>query len=85
MASQSTLRESAKNLEENNLKEKDEEQKEDKDIAAIASDGDTIIVCDDACVNLACHDSTWVVDTTTSFHITTCRDFFSSYTSGSFG
>ena len=26
-----------------------------------------------------------VVDTTTLFHITTRRDFFSSYTSGSFG
>ncbi|KAL6333646.1 hypothetical protein AAG906_028831 [Vitis piasezkii] len=30
-------------------------------------------------------DSTWVVDTTTSFHITARSDFFSSYTSGSFG
>ncbi|RVW64630.1 Retrovirus-related Pol polyprotein from transposon TNT 1-94 [Vitis vinifera] len=30
-------------------------------------------------------DSTWVVDTTSSFHITARRDFFSSYTSGSFG
>ncbi|RVW34988.1 Retrovirus-related Pol polyprotein from transposon TNT 1-94 [Vitis vinifera] len=62
-----------------------EVQKEDKDIAVVASNADTIIVCDDACVNLACQDSTWVVDTTTSFHITACRDFFSSYTSGSFG
>ena len=85
MASQSTLRESAKNLEENNLKEKDEEQKEDKDIAVAAFDGDTIIVCDEACVNLACQDSTWVVDTVASFHITARRDFFSSYTSDSFG
>ncbi|RVW91276.1 Retrovirus-related Pol polyprotein from transposon TNT 1-94 [Vitis vinifera] len=30
-------------------------------------------------------DSTWVVDTAMSFHITTHKDFFSSYTSGSFG
>ena len=67
------------------FKGKYEEQKENKDIAAVASDGDTIIVCDDACVNLACHDSTWVVDIAASFHITACRDFFSSYTSGSFG
>ena len=44
-----------------------------------------IIVCDDALVNLACQDSTWVVDTTSSFHITAHRDFFSSYTSDSFG
>ena len=26
-----------------------------------------------------------MVDTTASFHITTCRDFFSSYNSGRFG
>ena len=44
-----------------------------------------IIVCDDACVNLACQDSTWVVYTTTSFHIIAHRDLFSSYTSGGFG
>ncbi|KAL6323281.1 hypothetical protein AAG906_029288 [Vitis piasezkii] len=30
-------------------------------------------------------DSTWVVDTSMSFHITTHRDFFSSYTNDSFG
>ncbi|KAL6318079.1 hypothetical protein AAG906_035224 [Vitis piasezkii] len=67
------------------FKGKGEKQKEDKAIAAIAYDGDTIIVCDDACVNLACQDSTWVVDTATSFHITAHRNFFSSYTNGSFG
>ena len=67
------------------FKGKYEEQKENKDIAAVASDGDTIIVCDDACVNLACKDFTWVVDTTTLFHITARKDFFSSNTSGSFG
>ena len=37
------------------------------------------------CVNLACQNSTWVVDIVVSFHITTRRDFFLSYTSGSFG
>ena len=35
-----------------------EVQKEDKDIAVVASNADTIIVCDDVCVNLACQDST---------------------------
>ena len=54
MTSQGTLRESVENSKENSLKEKCKEQKEDKDIATIASDGDMIIVCDDACVNLAC-------------------------------
>ena len=44
-----------------------------------------IIVCGDACVNISCQDSTWMVDTTMSFHITARRDFFSSYTNGNFG
>jgi hypothetical protein len=67
------------------LKEKGEEPKEEKDTAAGASDGDDLVVCEDAYVNLACHQSMWVVDTATSFHITPHRDFFSSYTSGNFG
>ena len=50
-------------------------KKKDKDIATIAFDGDTIIVCDDACVNLACQDSTWVVDIAALFHITTHGSF----------
>ncbi|KAL6320961.1 hypothetical protein AAG906_010770 [Vitis piasezkii] len=57
------------------FKGKGEEQKDEKNIAAIASDGDTIIVCDDACVNLACQDSTWVVDIAALFHITTHGSF----------
>ena len=79
------IKRECRKLRRKQFKGKGEEQKEDKDIAAVASDGDTTIVCDDACVNLACQDSTWVVDTTTLFHITARRDFFSSYTSGSFG
>lgn len=67
------------------LKEKGEESKEEKDTAAVASDGDDLVVCEDAYVNLACHESMWVVDTAASFHITPHRDFFSSYTSGNFG
>jgi len=67
------------------LKEKGEELNEEKDTAAVASDGDDLVVCEDAYVNLACHESMWVVDTATSFHITPHRDFFSSYISGNFG
>jgi hypothetical protein len=67
------------------LKEKCEESKEEKDTAAVASDGDDLVVCEDAYVNLSCHESMWVVDTAASFHITPHRDFFSSYTSGNFG
>jgi transposase InsO family protein len=67
------------------LKEKCEEPKEEKDTTAVASDGDYLVVCEDAYVNLACHESMWVVDTVASFHITPHKDFFSSYTSGNFG
>nr|CAN77981.1 hypothetical protein VITISV_043416 [Vitis vinifera] len=79
------IKRKCKKIRREQFKGKCEEQKEDKDIVVVASDGDTTIVCDDACVNLACQDSTWVVDTAMSFHITTHKDFFSSYTSGSFG
>ena len=58
MTRQGTLRESAENSEENNLKEKVKNKKKDKDIITVASDSDTIILYDDACVNLACQDST---------------------------
>jgi hypothetical protein len=44
-----------------------------------------VFAFDEAYANLACDESTWVVNTTTSFHITPYRDFFSSYTSGDFG
>jgi hypothetical protein len=67
------------------LKEKGEEPNEEKDTAAVASDGDDLVVCEDAYVNLACHESMWVVDTAASFHIMPHRDFFSSYTNGNFG
>jgi hypothetical protein len=66
------------------LKEKGEELKE-KDTAAVASDGDDLVVCEDAYVNLACQESMWVVDTAASFHIMPHKDVFSSYTSGNFG
>ena len=85
MASQGTLKESVENSKKEQFKGKDEEQKQDKDITVVASNGDTIIVCDDVCVNLACQDSTQVADTTVLSHITARRDFFSSYTSGTFG
>jgi hypothetical protein len=44
-----------------------------------------VFAFDEAYANLACDESTWVVDTTTSFPITPYTDFFSSYTSGDFG
>ena len=51
MASQVTLRE-YKKFRKEQFKGKCEKQKENKDIATVASDGDTIIVCDNACETL---------------------------------
>jgi DNA mismatch repair ATPase MutL len=67
------------------LKEKGEEQKEEKDTAAVVLDGDVVLAFDEAYAYITCDESTWVIDTAASFHITPHRDFFSSYTSGNFG
>jgi hypothetical protein len=36
-------------------------------------------------MNLTCHDSTWVVDFATSFHVISRRDLFSSYKERDYG
>jgi hypothetical protein len=46
---------------------------------AIAFDGEMFIACDEDFVNCTCHDSTWVVDSATSFHVISRFDLFSSY------
>ena len=43
------------------------------------------ICCDDEMVNLAHDDSSWVVDSGATCHVTSQRDFYSSYTPGNFG
>jgi aspartate/methionine/tyrosine aminotransferase len=49
------------------LKEKGKEHKEEKDIAAVALDGDVVLAFDETYANITCDESTWVVDTATSF------------------
>ncbi|KAF7121453.1 hypothetical protein RHSIM_Rhsim13G0116100 [Rhododendron simsii] len=56
-----------------------------KDTTAVASDGEVIIVCDDGFVGLTGQDLSWVIDSGASFHVTSQRDFFASYTHGDFG
>ncbi|NEY13661.1 hypothetical protein DDE04_09175, partial [Bifidobacterium pseudocatenulatum] len=60
------------------------ESKKEEGTTAVASDGETYIICDEAYVNFTCQDSTWVADTGASFHVTPHRDFFSSYTTGDY-
>jgi hypothetical protein len=47
-------------------KGRDEDKNEENGTAAVVSDGDVAIVCDDGCVNLACQDTTWVADSAAS-------------------
>jgi hypothetical protein len=60
----------------------DDDEKEHTDV--IASDGEVFIACDEGFVNLTCHDSTWVVDSAASFHVTSRRGLFSSYKEGDY-
>ena len=42
------------------------------------------IVYDESSVNLICHTSDWVIDSSASFHIIVHRDYFTSYVSGDY-
>ncbi|KAI5315217.1 hypothetical protein L3X38_044393 [Prunus dulcis] len=46
---------------------------------------EVIILCGDGFVNLSSQDTCWIVDSGASFHVTSRRDFFTSYTNGDFG
>ncbi|CAH9120743.1 unnamed protein product [Cuscuta epithymum] len=54
------------------------------DRVAAATPGDLVIVHDDV-INFSSHDTDWVVDTGASLHVTSKKEFFSSYTPGDFG
>ncbi|CAJ2658330.1 unnamed protein product [Trifolium pratense] len=77
-------------LKRDQLREKDDdsENESDKDTSAVSHDSttDVYIICDDDdSINLVSHDSTWIIDSGASYHVTPRRDFFSSYTIGDFG
>lgn len=52
---------------------------------AAAANNDIIIVYDDNMVNFSCHQTTWVINSGASLHVTSKKEFFTSYTSGGFG
>ncbi|CAJ2628405.1 unnamed protein product [Trifolium pratense] len=77
-------------LKRDQLRERDDdsENESDKNTSAVAHDSatDVYIICDDDdSINLASHDSTWIIDSGASYHVTPRRDFFSSFTIGDFG
>ena len=52
----------------------------------VASSNDLLVVCTSYNeVNISRHETTWVLDSGTSHHVTSRRDFFSSYTPGDYG
>lgn len=61
------------------------EKKNHKDTTSVACDSDVCIVYDDNSINLACQDSTWMIDLGTSYHVTPRYGFFSSYIVNDFG
>ena len=53
-------------------------------IATVTTE-DLVTVLDANMINIACDESSWVVDTGAASHVTSRKDFFSSYTPGDFG
>ncbi|GKV11817.1 hypothetical protein SLEP1_g23036 [Rubroshorea leprosula] len=62
-----------------------EEKEAKENTAAITSDGEVYLLCENDNIDVAHHDSTWVVDTAASYHVTLNRDWFSLYKEGDFG
>lgn len=58
--------------------------KNDNRVATTTS-GDFFTVYDDDVINFACHETSWVIDSGASTHVTSRQDFFTSYTAGDFG
>ena len=56
------------------------------DSVNVASSNDLLVVCTSYNeVNISSHETTWVLDSGASHHVTSRRDFFSSYTPGDYG
>ncbi|KAJ9552680.1 hypothetical protein OSB04_016725 [Centaurea solstitialis] len=68
--------------------QKNNQKKDDggNDGAEVNTTTEEFFICwDDEMVNLAHDDSSWVVDTGATCHVSSQRDFYSSYTPGNFG
>ena len=63
-----------------------EETKEDgnENCLATVTTKDLVTVLDADMIHIACDESIWVVDTGAISHVTSRKDFFSSYTLGDF-
>ncbi|CAN0846213.1 Retrovirus-related Pol polyprotein from transposon TNT 1-94 [Linum grandiflorum] len=79
------IRRECRILKREQARERGGENRDKDDTIAAATDGEVVIVCDAGFVNLACQESTWVIDSGASFYVTSRVDFFSSYTNGDYG
>ncbi|KAH0752561.1 hypothetical protein KY290_005813 [Solanum tuberosum] len=64
--------------------EKNKEKTKEDGLATVTIE-DLVTVLDADMINIACDESSWVVDTDAASHVTSRKDFFSSYTPGDFG
>lgn len=62
---------------------KDDHDKDDR--VATATTNDLVIVYDEDVANSASCESSWVVDSGASRHVTSKKEFFTNYTPGDFG
>ena len=69
---------------ENKNKEKTKEDGNENCLATITIE-DLVTLLDANMINIACDESSWVMDTCAASHVTSRKDFFSSYTPGDFG
>ena len=64
-------------------KEKNSEKKQNDTV--VVTDGELMIILDDASVNLIGQETDWVIHYGASFRVTSRADFFTSYSQGEFG
>ena len=64
---------------------KEKNSKKKQNDTAVVTDGELVIIHDDASVNLIGQETDWVIDSRASFHVTSLADFFTSYSQGEFG
>lgn len=57
-----------------------EEQKEDGNLVANVTTEDLVTVLDANMINIVCDESSWVIDNGVASHVTSRKEFFSSYT-----
>ena len=62
------------------LKEGNKEENNENNVVAVVQD-DLLFACDKDVINFVSQDTSWIVDSGATSHVTPRKDFFSSYTS----